>query len=97
MPLTLIAGIDGMNLPVWPPSDHPLSFWGVLVLMSLVASGMFVYFRRRKWLWTIRRVPGDIPGMLAPLNQQPAGGGREPKLHHFLLQHSSIINRRRYC
>lgn len=50
MPLTLIAGIYGMNLPLWPPSDHPLSFWGVLATMVLSAAGMLYYFRRRRWL-----------------------------------------------
>ncbi len=50
LPLTLVAGIYGMNLPLWPPSNHPLSFWGVLVGMVFIAGLMLVYFRRRKWL-----------------------------------------------
>lgn len=50
LPLTLVAGIYGMNLPLWPPSGHPLSFWGVLAVMASIAGGMLVYFRRRKWL-----------------------------------------------
>ncbi len=50
LPLTLIAGIYGMNLPLWPPSNHPLSFWGVLGVMTVIAAVMLVYFRRRRWL-----------------------------------------------
>lgn len=50
LPLTLIAGIYGMNLPLWPPSDAPLSFWGVLGIMAGIGAAMLVYFRRRKWL-----------------------------------------------
>jgi magnesium transporter len=50
LPLTLIAGLYGMNLPLWPPPEHPLSFWGVLVAMVAVAAVLLVYFRRKKWL-----------------------------------------------
>lgn len=50
LPLTLVAGIYGMNLPIWPPSDQPASFWGVLGFMALIAGFLLVYFRRRKWL-----------------------------------------------
>jgi magnesium transporter len=50
LPLTLIAGIYGMNLPVWPPGSHPLSFWAVLTAMGVIAVALFYVFRRRKWL-----------------------------------------------
>ena len=50
LPLTLIAGIYGMNLPLWPPPDHPLSFWGVVLVMILISVAMLFYFRRRQWL-----------------------------------------------
>ena len=50
LPLTLIAGIYGMNLPLWPPSDQPASFWGVLAVMVIIAGFLLIYFRRRKWL-----------------------------------------------
>ena len=50
LPLTFIAGVYGMNLPLWPPPDHPLSFWGVMAAMAIVAVVLLVYFRRRKWL-----------------------------------------------
>ncbi len=50
LPLTLVAGIYGMNLPLWPPGDHPASFWTVLAIMLLITGGLLVYFRRRGWL-----------------------------------------------
>ena len=50
LPLTLIAGIYGMNLPLWPPSDHPLSFWGVLGVMAAIATLMLLYMQHRQWL-----------------------------------------------
>lgn len=50
LPLTLIAGIYGMNLPLWPSQREPLSFWIVLAVMTVIAAAMLYYFRRRKWL-----------------------------------------------
>ncbi len=50
LPLTFIAGLYGMNLPLWPPPDHPLSFWGVLLFMAAIAAVLLVYFRRKNWL-----------------------------------------------
>jgi magnesium transporter len=50
LPLSLIAGIYGMNLRLWPQADSPLGFWGVLALMGILAGVLLVYFRRQKWL-----------------------------------------------
>ncbi|HNQ23471.1 MAG TPA: magnesium/cobalt transporter CorA [Phycisphaerae bacterium] len=50
LPLSLITGIYGMNLPVWPPGEHPASFWGVLAVMLVVAVVLLTYFRRKRWL-----------------------------------------------
>jgi len=50
LPLSLVAGIYGMNLPVWPPAGHPLSFWGVLLAMGALGVALYFFFRRRKWL-----------------------------------------------
>ena len=49
LPLTFIAGLYGMNLPLWPPPEDPLSFWGVIGSMIVVAAVLLVYFRRKKW------------------------------------------------
>ena len=50
LPLSLIAGIYGMNLPLWPKPDHPATFWGILGVMGLAAFGLLLYFRRKRWL-----------------------------------------------
>ncbi len=50
LPMSVIAGIFGMNLPLWPNPGHPLSFWGVLATMVAVGSSMLWYFRWRRWL-----------------------------------------------
>ena len=50
IPLTLIAGIYGMNFKYMPELDW---FWGypmVYVVMLAVSAVMLVYFRRKRWL-----------------------------------------------
>jgi magnesium transporter len=49
LPLTLIAGILGMNVPL-PLPLRPTSFWGVMGLMVCISISMLVYFRYRRWL-----------------------------------------------
>jgi magnesium transporter len=50
LPLSLIAGVYGMNMPIWPNPDNPLTFWGVIVTMLVIAAGSGLYFRSKKWL-----------------------------------------------
>lgn len=50
LPMSLVAGIYGMNLPVWPPAEHPGSFWAVLAIMAVIATIMLSFFRRKRWL-----------------------------------------------
>ena len=56
LPLTFIAGVYGMNFdPDASPLNMPELTWDygylyALLLMSAVAVGMFIYFRRREWL-----------------------------------------------
>lgn len=50
IPLTFIAGVYGTNFDVLPEIHYKYSYfimWGVLIS---IASGMLVYFRRKKWL-----------------------------------------------
>lgn len=50
IPLTFIAGIYGTNFDVVPELHYQYSYfimWGVMIV---VAIGMLIYFRKRKWL-----------------------------------------------
>jgi len=49
LPLTLLAGIYGMNVPL-PLAQTPFSFVLVLLLMLMMSLGMLGYFRHRGWL-----------------------------------------------
>ncbi len=50
MPLSLVAGIFGMNLPGIPGSDSPFAIWAVLAGMAALAAVMVSWFRRRHWV-----------------------------------------------
>ena len=49
LPLTLLAGIYGMNVPL-PFAKNPYAFWGITSTMLATAIGMLLIFRRKKWL-----------------------------------------------
>jgi magnesium transporter len=49
LPLTLIASVWGMNVPV-PGEGVPASFWLIMGGMAILLVGMVLYFRRRGWL-----------------------------------------------
>jgi magnesium transporter len=46
LPLSLIAGIYGMNFENMPELHHPLGYFGILSIMAVMAVGLFVAFRR---------------------------------------------------
>ncbi|PVX24247.1 MAG: magnesium and cobalt transport protein CorA [Candidatus Bathyarchaeum sp.] len=50
IPLTLIAGIYGMNFRYMPELDSTWGYPMVYVVMLAVSGVMLVYFRRKKWL-----------------------------------------------
>ncbi len=50
IPLTLVAGIYGMNFEFMPELHHRWAYPAVLILMLAGGLGMLGYFRRRKWL-----------------------------------------------
>ncbi len=50
MPLTLIAGIYGMNFKHLPGLDWDWGFFTVLGIMAAIIVGMLALFRRKKWL-----------------------------------------------
>ncbi|MBW4081952.1 magnesium/cobalt transporter CorA [Paenibacillus sp. S150] len=49
MPLTLIAGIYGMNFRVMPELDWEYGYLAVVLLMLVLGVGMFRWFRRSGW------------------------------------------------
>jgi len=50
IPLTLVAGIYGMNFKYMPELDAPWGYPMVYVIMLAISAVMLVYFRRKKWL-----------------------------------------------
>lgn len=51
LPLSLIAGIYGMNFKNMPELDSPYGYYGTLLLMMLVGGGLLVYFWRKGWIF----------------------------------------------
>jgi magnesium transporter len=49
LPLTLIASIYGMNVPV-PGEGTPYAFWLIVALMAVMLVALVLVFRRRGWL-----------------------------------------------
>ena len=50
IPLTFIAGVYGMNFVSMPELSWRWGYPAVLILMSLVAAVLLLYFKRKKWL-----------------------------------------------
>ena len=57
MPLTFIVGLYGMNFKNMPELEWRWGYPAVLLLMALLALGMMIYFRRKKWLGSSVRPP----------------------------------------
>jgi magnesium transporter len=49
LPLTLIASVFGMNVPI-PSQEAPHVFWIIIVVMVAIVVGVAAFFRRRGWL-----------------------------------------------
>jgi magnesium transporter len=49
LPLTLIASIFGMNVPV-PGQNEESAFLGIMLVMAAMLLVLVAYFRRRGWL-----------------------------------------------
>ena len=49
LPLSLVASIYGMNVAVWPPADHPISFWVILTFMTVLGGSLLWFFKTREW------------------------------------------------
>ncbi len=50
LPLTLIAGIYGMNFKYMPELENPYAYPAVLLAMAAIAIGELAYFKRKKWI-----------------------------------------------
>lgn len=50
MPLTFLAGVYGMNFKYMPELEWPWGYFGILVVMLLIALGMILFFRKKKWI-----------------------------------------------
>ncbi len=50
IPLTFVAGIYGMNFEIMPELKWRYGYAAVWGVMLVMAGGMLVYFRRKKWL-----------------------------------------------
>lgn len=50
MPLTFIVGIYGMNFHFMPELGWHWGYPAVLLLMAVIAGGMLIFFRRKKWI-----------------------------------------------
>lgn len=58
LPLSLIAGIYGMNMKLYGNPEDPNYFWIVMGIMFLIAVGLLIYFWRKGW---IREQDLDLP------------------------------------
>jgi magnesium transporter len=50
MPLTVIAGVYGMNFQHMPELVLPWAYPATLLFMLAIAAGLVVFFRWKKWL-----------------------------------------------
>lgn len=50
IPMTVVAGIYGMNFERMPELEWPYGYPFALGLMALIGVAMLVYFRRKKWI-----------------------------------------------
>lgn len=49
IPLTFVAGVYGMNFKYMPELEWRWGYAAVLLVMIVIAAGMVVYFRKKKW------------------------------------------------
>ncbi len=50
LPLTLIAGIYGMNFKYMPELNHPLAYPITLIAMAAIVVAELTYFKKRRWI-----------------------------------------------
>lgn len=55
LPLTLIAGIFGMNVEAFGTGNGVMDLWQIIALMAAFSLLMLIYFWRRGWLSRLRK------------------------------------------
>ena len=50
VPLGFLAGIYGMNFDHMPELHTPWGYYGLLTVMALIAAGLLLLFKRKRWL-----------------------------------------------
>jgi magnesium transporter len=50
VPITVIAGIFGMNFQYMPELSHPYSYPIVLISMAGVGLTLVAYFKKKNWI-----------------------------------------------
>ncbi|MEI6494553.1 MAG: CorA family divalent cation transporter [bacterium] len=48
--ISTLAAIFGMNMKHNPFNDFPYDFWVMIAIMGIITFGVFIAFRKRKWL-----------------------------------------------
>jgi magnesium transporter len=59
LPLTLIAGIYGMNFENMPELHSRYGYFGALTLMFIIGVGLLIYFWRKGWIFETEDKPVD--------------------------------------
>ena len=47
---TLISGIYGMNVGIFPDAGSRPAFWGLIIFMLIETIFLYVYFKRKEWI-----------------------------------------------
>ncbi len=50
IPLTFIVGLYGMNFANMPELKWKYGYFAVLILMGMIGTGLYLYFRKKKWM-----------------------------------------------
>lgn len=50
IPLTFLTGLFGMNFRYMPALEWEWSMHVLLMVMLIMAGGMFIYFKRKRWI-----------------------------------------------
>jgi magnesium transporter len=73
LPLSLVAGIYGMNFENMPELDEPWAYFAALGLMALIAVGLWTYFVRRGFIGGLR-----VPKVTRRVGRGLVGVARAP-------------------